>query len=110
VDVKVNGKTVTATIHLDEGRPTATRKSTILFTTNGYVPIGKGMRISVNIIALNDKSDDEPKRKNGDRSDTKPDKNRNCCARREGVRAQPERPGQDDIACPGRSKVKQKHS
>ena len=55
MEVSVNGKTVTATIQLDEGRPAATRKSTIMFTTNGYVPIGNGMRISINIIAPNDK-------------------------------------------------------
>ena len=117
MDVKVNGRTVTATIHLDEGRPASTRKSTILYTTNGYVPIGKGMRISINIIAPNDKIGDTPKEKNGaradnnsekndDRRDAKPDKNKNRCARREGARAQPERPGRDDIARSGRSKVK----
>ena len=107
VDVKVNGRTVTATIQLDEGRPAATRKSTIMFTTNGYVPIGNGMRISINIIAPNDKNDkndknhrnhknnenDEPDGDSGRRADTPPGTGRKGSACREGVRAQPERPG-----------------
>ena len=79
MDVKVNGRTVTATIHLDEGRPASTRKSTILYTTNGYVPIEKGMRISINIIAPNDKIGDAPKKKDGDRADTNSEKNKNGC-------------------------------
>jgi hypothetical protein len=108
VDVKVNGRIVTATIHLDEGRPASTRKSTILYTTNGYVPIEKGMRISINIIAPNDKEGGASKKGNGDRANTESDKLTNRCARREGARAQPERPGRDDIARPGRSKTKQK--
>jgi len=77
VDVKVNGKTVTAVIHLDEGRPASTGKSTILYTTNGYVPIGKGMRISINIIAPNDKDFGAPVRQDGDREDGPKDKNKN---------------------------------
>lgn len=95
MDVKVNGKTVTATIHLDEGRPASTRKSTIMFTTNGYVPIANGMRISINIIAPNDKNEenDEPEDDSGHRADTPPGTGRKCRAYSEGVRAQPERPG-----------------
>ena len=126
MDVKVDGRTVTATIHLDEGRPASTRKSTILFTTNGYVPIEKGMRISINIIAPNDKADNETMSKNGgstaagqkngsgtkvkSKKDTHAahDEDNDCCARREGARAQPERPGPYDIAHPGRSKARQK--
>ncbi|UCG52849.1 MAG: hypothetical protein JSW58_04655 [Candidatus Latescibacterota bacterium] len=63
--VKVNGNTVTATIELREGRPSSTGKSTILFTTGGYVPIAEGMRISINIIAPNDKDDRETKDSKG---------------------------------------------
>ncbi|MEJ2720854.1 MAG: hypothetical protein P8181_06890 [bacterium] len=107
MDVKVTGRTVTATIELDEGRPTSTRKSTIMFTTNGYVPIANGMRISINIIAPNEKNDkddknhgnhennenDEFDNDNGRRADAPPGTRRKRSAYREGVRAQPERPG-----------------
>jgi hypothetical protein len=70
------------------------------------VPIEKGMRISINIIAPNEKNVDALKKKDGDRNDTKTDNKSVRCARREGDRAQPERPGHDDIARPGRSKTK----
>ena len=78
MDVKVNGKTVTATIHLDEGRPASTGKSTILYSTNGYIPIGEGMRISINIIAPNDKDDITTAKKDGNRDDVREEKKSLC--------------------------------
>jgi hypothetical protein len=51
VDVTVDVNKVSATIDLGEGRPTSNGKSQLLFSTEGYVRLENGMRISINIVA-----------------------------------------------------------
>ena len=50
MEVSIKGDNVALTFTLDTGHPSSTGKSTIRYTTGGYVAVGGNLLASVNVI------------------------------------------------------------
>ena len=50
MDASVKGESIALSFKLEKGRPSSTGKSTVRYTTGGYVSLGNNLRVSVNVI------------------------------------------------------------
>ena len=50
MEASVKGDSVALTFKLEKGRPSSTGKTTLRYTTGGYVSMGSNLRVSVNVL------------------------------------------------------------